>query len=234
MLSRISMVFIVFIGFVAPASIFSEEAKPLNRKQVAILIFDGVELLDFAGPAEVFIVCEHGKAFNVFTVAPTKDDVRTMGGITVKPDYSLQNSPQADILIVPGGAMSNVGGGGVKWIRRISEKAEIVMSVCMGAFLLAEAGLLDGIEATTHRWGLASLKTAAPKCRVVAGKRFVDNGKVISTAGVTAGIDGALHVVGRLRGKESARWTAEEWMEYRRPASDNPPISKSSKKAIER
>jgi transcriptional regulator GlxA family with amidase domain len=87
----------------------------------------------------------------------------------------------------------------------------------MGAFLLAEAGLLDGIEATTHHWGIDNLKKAAPRCTVVTGRRFVDSGRIITSAGVTAGIDAALHVVERLRGEPSARWTAEQWMEYKRP-----------------
>lgn len=90
------------------------------------------------------------------------------------------------------------------------------MSVCYGAFLLADAGLLDGIEATTHHWGVAALKGAAPQCKVVTGKRYVDSGKIITTAGVTAGIDGALRIVERLLGREAARWAAEEWMEHRR------------------
>lgn len=197
--------------------------KSAARKDVAILIFDGVELLDFAGPAEVFIVTDHGRAFRVFTVAPTKDAVATMGGIKVKPDYSIDNAPKADILVVPGGNMRNVGQRGVTWIRKSAKDAEIVMSVCMGAFLLADAGLLDGVEATTHTWGIESLKTAVPKCNVVTKRRFVDSGKIITTAGVTAGIDGALHVVERLLGKDAARWTAEEWMEYRRETEKREP-----------
>ena len=87
----------------------------------------------------------------------------------------------------------------------------------MGAFLLARAELLDGISATTHRWGLSGLRSAAPNCKVVRSRRFVDSGKIVTTAGVTAGIDGALHVVERLLGKEQADWTANEWMEYKRP-----------------
>jgi transcriptional regulator GlxA family with amidase domain len=88
------------------------------------------------------------------------------------------------------------------------------MSVCFGALLLADVGLLDGIEATTHHWAVENLQKAAPKCKVLKDRRFVDGGKIITTAGVTAGIDGALHVVERLLGKEAARWTAEEWMEH--------------------
>ena len=122
--------------------------------------------------------------------------------------------------------MSNVGRDGIEWIRTASAGAKVTMSVCMGAFLLAEADLLDGLEATTHHWGIRSLRRRFPKCRVVEGKRFVDSGKIITTAGVTAGIDGALHVVKRLRGETAAEWVAEEWMEYRFFRSiDRPAVS---------
>lgn len=185
-------------------------------KTVAILLFEGVELMDFAGPAEVFIVAEHGKAFRVITVSASTKPLKTMGGITVTPDFDYANAPKADILVVPGGNMTAVGKSGRDWVKKTASEAEIVMSVCFGAFLLADNGLLDGVEATTHRWGLDDLKKAAPKCKVVEGKRFVDGGKIITTAGVTAGIDGALRIVERVRGKEAARWTAEEWMEHKR------------------
>ncbi len=186
------------------------------RKNVAILLFDGVELLDFAGPAEVFIVAAEGRSFRVFTVAESTDPLKTMGGITVTPDFRYEDAPSAEILVVPGGSTRSVGQAGIAWIRRATGKSEIVMSVCFGAFLLAKVGLLDGIDATTHHWGTDDLKKAAPQCNVVTGKRYVDSGKVITTAGVTAGIDGALHIVDRLLGEEAADWTARQWMEHPR------------------
>lgn len=198
------------------------EDKPSKKKTVAILVFDGMELLDFAGPAEVFIVSDYGKAFRVVTVAAEKKTVRAMGGIAVEPQFSFQDAPQPDVIVVPGGNTANVGPQGIAWLKTSSKQAEIVMSVCMGAFVLARAGLLDGMEATTHHWGIESLKRAAPECKVVTQRRFVDSGKVITTAGVTAGIDGALHVVERLLGAEAARWTAEEWMEHKRAAVPAP------------
>lgn len=182
-----------------------------GERTVAILLFEGVELLDFAGPAEVFIVAERGKAFRVVTVAETAKPLKTMGGITVTPDYALADAPAADIIVVPGGNMGAVGKSGRQWLKQASAKAEITMSVCFGALLLADVGL----EATTHHWALDQLKQAAPSCKVVSGKRYVDSGQIITTAGVTAGIDGALRIVERLRGKEAAQWAAEEWMEHR-------------------
>lgn len=193
----------------------AEEPSPKAPLQVGILMFEGVELLDFAGPAEVFIVAGHGDWFEVHTIAASTKPLKTMGGVTVTPSHSYKNAPKLDIVVIPGGAMSNVRQDGIEWIQKSSKRAKITMSVCMGAFLLAEADLLNGIEATTHHWGIDSLKRQSPKCKVVEGKRFVDSGKIITTAGVTAGIDGALHVVKRLRGEAGAKWTAEEWMEYR-------------------
>ncbi|MFO0875909.1 MAG: DJ-1/PfpI family protein [Gemmataceae bacterium] len=195
------------------------KAKEKGVRTVAILIFEGVELLDFAGPAEVFIVANEGKAFRVVTVAEKKGLVKTMGGLTVQADFAYADAPTADIVVIPGGNMKNVGKEGRRWLKDASKKAEIVLSVCMGAFLAADAGLLDDVEATTHTWGIERLKKVAPTCKVVTGRRFVDAGKVVSTAGVTAGIDGALHVVERLLGKEAARWASEDWMEYKRAAS---------------
>ena len=204
------------LTILAASSCFAaDEPVPERPLQVGVLLFEGVELLDFAGPAEVFIVAGHGDWFEVHTIAASKKPLKTMGGITVTPSHSYEDAPKLDIVVIPGGAMSNVGRDGVDWIRRSATDAKITMSVCMGAFLLAQAGLLDGIEATTHHWGISSLRRQTPKCKVVEGKRFVDSGKIITTAGVTAGIDGALHVVKRLRGEEGAKWTAEEWMEYR-------------------
>lgn len=208
-----------------PSPVASNGAGAATRapgapRVVAILIYEGVELLDFAGPAEVFIVSDQQRAFRVVTVAPSREPLRTMGGVTIRADYTFEDAPAADILIVPGGEMRNVTPRGVAWIAKVAPRTEIVMSVCMGAFLLAEAGLLDGIEATTHHWGIDGLRRAAPRCTVVSGKRWVDSGHIITTAGVTAGIDAALHVVERLLGAPAARWTAGEWMEYApRPAA---------------
>ncbi len=183
-------------------------------KTIAILLFDGVELMDFAGPAEVFIIAGEGKAFKVVTVSESQNPLKTMGGITITPDYSTDNAPHAEILVVPGGNMKSVGKAGREWLKKASLMSEITMSVCYGAFLLADAGLLDGIEATTHHWGIEDLRKAAPRCNVATGRRFVDSGRIITTAGVTAGIDGALHIVKRFLGEETANWTANEWMEH--------------------
>lgn len=198
----------------APVAPRNKETKPKMRT-VACLLFEGVELMDFTGPAEVFIVASRGEAFRVVTVAESTQPLKTMGGITITPDFSYATAPDADILIVPGGNMRSVNAAGRAWVKKAAAKAEITMSVCYGALLLAEVGLLDQRQATTHHWAIDDLKQLAPTCKVVEGERFVDNGPVLTTAGVTAGIDGALHIVKRLLGEDRARWTAEEWMEHR-------------------
>ena len=218
---RLVQIFVALFTMIAPTlSVFADEAANANRKPdgpltVGILLFEGVELLDFAGPAEVFIVSGYGRQFRVVTIAPSKQPLKTMGGIQVIPDHACSDAPKLDILVVPGGAMGNVGRDGIAWLKQTAAKTPITMSVCMGAFLMADAGLLDGVEATTHRWGIKRLQSTAPKCRVVSDRRVVDSGRIITTGGVTAGIDGALHIVERLYGKEAAKWTADEWMEYR-------------------
>jgi len=218
MFRSIRVIVLCLVAFTPTGAIAADTPAPrkVPVKTVAVLLFEGVELLDFAGPAEVFIVADHGKAFRVVTVASSKDPLKTMGGVTVVPDFDYETAPKADIVVVPGGNMKAVGKAGRDWLRKACGNAEITLSVCFGAFLLADIGLLDGIEATTHHWGIDDLKKSTPKCRVLEGKRFVDAGKVISTAGVTAGIDGALRVVERVLGADAAKWTADEWMEHRR------------------
>jgi transcriptional regulator GlxA family with amidase domain len=178
-----------------------------------------VEVLDFCGPFEVFSVANRftdAPAFHVFTVAEKPGPVRTRGGLSVNPQHRLADCPRPDLLLIPGGqgtrrAMPNAVLTG--WIKARSQEAELVLSVCTGALLLAQAGLLDGLEATTHHGAIDLLRGAAPKTTVHAGRRFVDNGRVVCSAGIAAGIDMSLHVVGRLLGREVAVRTAQQ-MEY--------------------
>lgn len=193
----------------------ARSGKEKAIRNVAIFIHEGVELLDFAGPGEVFAAADRNRAFNVYTVAASEGPVTSQGFVTVTPQYSISTCPPPDVIVLPGGR-TNIPLGDrrvIEWIKRSSEEAEVVLSVCTGAFLLAEAGLLEGREATTHWGSIAALKQAAPGTVVHEGRRFVDTGKVITAAGVSAGIDGALHVVDRLLGREAARSTAR-YMEY--------------------
>lgn len=193
--------------------------RPKGPTVVGILVFEGVELLDFTGPAEVFAVAGHGSMFKVVTVAESKTPFATMGGLTFVPSHTYDDAPPLGVLVVPGGNMRAVTARGLAWLKATADATPITMSVCMGSILLARAGLLAGIEATTHHWGLDHLRQTVPTCRVVTGRRFVDAGRIVTTAGVTAGIDGALHVVERLHGADAAAWTAKEWMEHPTPTA---------------
>jgi putative intracellular protease/amidase/catechol 2,3-dioxygenase-like lactoylglutathione lyase family enzyme len=196
-----------------------------TTRNLAILIFEDVEVLDFCGPFEVFTVANRftePSAFHVFTVAEKPGPVLTRGGLNVNPHCCLADCPRPDLLLVPGGQgtrreMHNAVL--TDWIQGRSQGAELVLSVCTGALLLAKAGLLDGLEAATHQGAIDLLREAAPKTAVHTDCRFVDNGRVVCSAGIAAGIDMSLHVVGRLLGQEVAEKTARQ-MEYPFQRSD--------------
>jgi putative intracellular protease/amidase len=176
------------------------------RTKVAILVFDGVEIIDYTGPWEVF----GAAGYDVYTVAEKKAPVTTAMGMTVVPSYTFADMPEPDILLVPGGGVRRTQNSepALDWIRRTSAKTDLTMSVCNGAFLLASAGLLDGLSATTTCHNIEPMKAAFPKVHVVNDHRFVDNGKIITTGGLSAGIDGALHVVSRRNGEGEAQQVA--------------------------
>lgn len=191
-----------------------------NKRRVGIVIFDDVEVLDFCGPFEVFSVTgeREGLApFEVCTIAEKAGIIRTRGGMSVNPHYSFENCSQPDILLVPGGMgtrreLNNTRM--IDWLKDRAAQSEMILSVCTGALLLAKAGLLDGLTATTHYGALNELRALGPTTITVDGsKRFIDNGRVIVSAGISAGIDMSLHVVARLLGKEQALETAR-YMEY--------------------
>lgn len=184
-------------------------------RNVAILLYPGVELLDFAGPLEVFssAMSPAGEHFRVYTVAETREPLLSQGCLTIVPEFTIADCPPPDLFVVPGGDVPLSRPALVAWVQKCAREA-VAMSVCNGALLFARAGLLDGLEATTHRSALQSLRSSSPTTRVVPERRFVDNGRVITAAGISAGIDGALHVVERLLGHESAARTAY-YMEYR-------------------
>ncbi|MGH7494531.1 MAG: DJ-1/PfpI family protein [bacterium] len=170
-----------------------------RSKKVAVFIFDGVQIIDYAAPYEVF-----GQAgFEVFTVAEKAGAITTAMGMSVNPRYTFDNHPKADVLLIPGGDAPRHQDNPkvIAWIQNKSKEAEVVLSVCNGAFFLAKAGLLDGLQATTFAPLIPGLQAAAPKAKVVWDKRFVDNGKIVTSAGLSSGIDGALHVVEKLLGR---------------------------------
>ena len=182
------------------------DAVRAAQKKVAILIFDGVQIIDSTGPYEVF----GAAGFDVYTVAETKQPIVTAMGMTVVPRFSFADAPQPDVLVVPGGGVKAARGSAatLKWVADTTARVQHTMSVCNGAFILASAGLLDGLAATTTASNLDRLKAEYPKTKVVYDQRFVDNGKIITTGGLSAGIDGALHVVARMLGNGVAQEVA--------------------------
>lgn len=191
-------------------------------RNVAILIFDEVEILDFCGPFEVFAVTgqpgvRDGEApFRVYTVAEKADPVLARNGLSVNPNWTLENCPPPDILLIPGGYGTRSQMKNEKllqWIKDQAGRVELLLSVCTGSLVLAKAGLLEGLSATTHYSNMDELRALAPTTQLRPTDRYVDNGKIITSAGISAGIDMSLYVVARLLGSECATETAQE-MQY--------------------
>jgi transcriptional regulator GlxA family with amidase domain len=199
-----------------------------RRLTVGILIFDDVEVLDFAGPFEVFSRTrtvpgadsrrtDDSAPFDVFTVARTRDLIRAIGGLNVMPAYAWSDAPPIDILVVPGGFGTRAllsDEATLHWVRTAAARAAQVTSVCTGALLLAKAGLLTGRRATTHWAGLDLLASIDPTIQVQRDARVVED-VVVTSAGVSAGIDMAFTLVERLCGKDVADETAH-YIEYPR------------------
>lgn len=189
------------------------------KRNVAILVFADVEVLDFAGPFEVFAVADELRdhaAFHTFLLAESPGAVRARNGLKIVPDFTLENCPPPFVLVIPGGLGTRPllqKPSLIEWIRVQSRGAGLVMSVCTGALLLAKAGLLDGLRVTTHHQSLDLLRELAPTATVDPTRRFHDNGKILTSAGISAGLDCALHAVSRLLGPDAADAAARQ-MEY--------------------
>lgn len=192
------------------------DQQDLKRRNVAILLFDDVEVLDFAGPFEVFNVSAElisPSPFNVYTFSYKGYPIEARGKLSITPDYSIEDVLPPDILIIPGGVGTRPlleQAPLLAWIKDQSEKVELLLSVCTGALVLGKIGLLDGLECTTHHDNLDELRQIAPKARVVGGRRYIDNGKIITAEGISAGIDMALYVVNKLVGADNLAITLNE------------------------
>ena len=194
-------------------------------RNVGIYIYDQVEVLDFAGPFEVFHTAsrvwlrEHPQEqtpFSVFTIGAEDRPVHARGELQVIPHYDLKNHPQLDVLVIPGGvtAVEQERTELLDWIKQWSTQVEVLASVCTGAFLLAEAGIVGNRPVTTHWEDIQPLREAFPDLDVVEDERVIDTGAIVTSAGISAGIDMSLYLVGRLMGEELARKTARQ-MDYR-------------------
>ena len=201
-------------------------------RHVAILLFDEIEVLDFAGPFEVFGVTGRQSKqtrfseppFHVFTVAE-RGPVYARNGLVITPTYTLNDHPKPDLILIPGGGSYLPDGTPagsrremnnpaiLNWIKRHAGGAELVLSVCTGSLILANTGLLDGLSATTHFLALPGMAEQHPQITLCPNERWVDNGKIITSAGISAGIDMSLYVVNRLLGTDVALETAR-YMQY--------------------
>ncbi len=193
-------------------------------RNVAIFIFDDVEVLDFAGPFEIFSVCglRNGgeKPFNVYTVAE-KQNITARNNLLITANYLLADCPKPDIVLIPGGGGIHTDGTAfgsrkemhnevlLSWVRTQNKTAELMLSVCTGSMILAKSGLLEGLSATTHWKAVEVMQAAAPNTKLFPEKRWVDNGRIILSAGVSAGIDMSLYVISKLLGKDVADENAQ-------------------------
>lgn len=186
---------------------------------IGIYIYDHAEVLDFSGPFEVFStasrVCPHEDPFSVFLIGQTGGAVTARAGFRVIPHCGFHDHPRIDVLIVAGGVHDNEmqKNAVIDWIARQAKNSRILASVCTGAFLLAEAGLLKGKQVTTHWGDIDNLRAGYPDSTVEAAARWIDEGSVVTSAGISAGIDMSLHLVSRLHSHDLARKTARQ-MEY--------------------
>jgi transcriptional regulator GlxA family with amidase domain len=209
----------------------------MEKVNVGILLFDDVEVLDFAGPFEVFSRTrltpgaesrrsEDSAPFQVFTVAKTKHNVRAVGNLIVEPHYSFSDAPRVDVVVIPGGWGSRKvmeDAEVLAWVQRVAESATYTTSVCTGALVLARAGLLAGRRATTHWAAYDLLESLGEGVKVIRDVRVVKDG-IFSSAGVSAGIDMAFAVVEEICGASVANETAH-YIEYPRHQSEIAPTS---------
>jgi len=191
---------------------------------VGIYLFDDVEVLDFAGPFEVFSTASRLQSrlhplspapFEVVTIADEKRTVHARGGLNVLPDYEITAHPQLDVLVIPGGVVTTELKREriIDWVAQTASTAQLTASVCTGAFLLGQAGLLDGKSATTHWEDIDDLRSMFPEIHVQTRVRWVDTGQIVTSAGISAGIDMSLYLVSRLESQELAEKTARQ-MEF--------------------
>jgi len=190
---------------------------------VAFLISDGAVVIDFCGPWEVFqdaaVAGRMDNPFQLYTVAASTKPVRTSAGMKIVPEYTFQNAPPPKVVVIP--AQGDKSEAPIAWLRKTAQSADVIMSVCTGAFLLARTGLLDGKSATTHHSGFRQFAMDFPKIQLQRGARYVDNGGLATAGGLSSGIDLALHVVERYFGREAAENTAY-YMEYQGEGWKNP------------
>jgi len=190
---------------------------------VAFLISEGAQMIDFTGPWEVFQdVMVPGRTdhpFHLYTVSESTSPIRASGGMKIVPDYTFENAPAPKVIVIP--AQSPPSQATLEWIRRSAKSADVTMSVCTGAFVLAKTGLLSGKGATTYHGAFVRFANEFPDIQLKRGARFVEDGNLATAGGLSSGIDLALRVVERYFGREIAQQTAYD-LEYQGQGWMNP------------
>jgi transcriptional regulator GlxA family with amidase domain len=192
-----------------------------RQLKVGILVFNEVEVLDFAGPFEVFSISEavedKSKLFNAFLVAEKNEALRARNGLQILPSYTFENCPDLDLLVVPGGygaeQIEIKNARLLKWLREMRAKTKLLASICTGAFLLAEAGVISDQQVTTHWLDIERLRKEYPSLDVIENVKYVDQGNVFTSAGISAGIELSLYLVSRFFDEKTALRTAKR-MDY--------------------
>jgi transcriptional regulator GlxA family with amidase domain len=188
---------------------------------VAVLIYNGVELIDMNGPIDVFLHANsyNNNRYNIYTVAATKDAIVSEGKIvTIQPQYDIAGCPAPNLIVIPGIINQEAPQELVDWISQMGNNGVSIMSVCIGLYILAKTGLLEGRQATTHYLAIDSVHQQYPGIELVKNVRLVEDGNIITTGGITSGIDGALYVVEQYDGSVIAQQTADV-MVYNREAA---------------
>jgi transcriptional regulator GlxA family with amidase domain len=185
-----------------------------RRLRVAFVIAPGANVIDHAGPWEVFqdVVVGGRAAFELYTVSDDTRPLRATGGLQLVPDHTYAGAPEPDVVVI--GAQGGRSAARTAWLQRQAQRADVVLSVCTGVSHLAQAGLLDGKTAATHHEFVGTLGRRYPRVTFVAGRRYVvSDARIVTAGGLTSGIDAALHIVERYFGRAVAQRTAD-YMEY--------------------
>lgn len=191
----------------------------MKNYNTAIFIFENVEVLDFTGPFEIFNsanrILEY-ESFKVFTVAESEKKINARNGLQVTPDFSILNCPKPDILIIPGGEGRKIQMNNnviLQWIRKNLAESQYLFSICTGAFILGNTGLLNGQKATTHHLSYDEFEKTFPQVSLIKNLPYVDNGKIITSAGISTGMKASLYLLDKISGENLGKRTAE-YMEY--------------------
>jgi transcriptional regulator GlxA family with amidase domain len=183
-----------------------------TQLNVAVLVYPSVEVVDMNGPIDAFVKANrlNNNHYNVYTVAATTQTLKSEKGVvTITPGYDINNCPVPDIVVIPGIIEGEPDQSLIDWIKKMGNAGKTVMSVCIGAFILAKTGLLNGKRATTHYLSLGDLHQQYPTIKIERNVRFVQDGNIVTTAGITSGIDGALHLIEKFDGAALAQQAAD-------------------------